>query len=99
MGVGATGTAAQLQAQQAGLSQQALRGAGSLEQARMTQQLQGTGLAQNIAQAGFASEMAGREQQLREFGLGAQEAARLAQQQAQQESALASLYGQQFGME
>jgi len=99
MGIGATGTAAQLQAQQAGLSQEALRGAGSLEQARMAQQLQGTGLAQDIAQAGFASEMAGREQQLREFGLGAQEAARLAQQQAQQESALASLYGQQFGME
>lgn len=99
MGVGATGTAAQLQAQQAGLSQEALRGAGSLEQARMAQQLQGTGLAQDIAQAGFATQMAGREQQLREFGLGAQEAARLAQQQAQQEAALASLYGQQFGME
>jgi hypothetical protein len=99
MGVGATGTAAQLQAQQAGLSQEALRGAGSLEQARMAQQLQGTGLAQDIAQAGFATQMAGREQQLREFGVGAQEAARLAQQQAQQEAALASLYGQQFGME
>jgi hypothetical protein len=99
MGVGATGTAAQLQAQQAGLSQEALRGAGSLEQARMAQQLQGTGLAQDIAQSGFATQMAGREQQLREFGVGAQEAARLAQQQAQQESALASLYGQQFGME
>ena len=117
MGVGATGTAAGLQAQQAGLSQQALQaagglagqragqaqqaltGAGSLEQARMGQQLQGTGLAQNIAQAGFASEMAGREQQLREFGVGAQEAARFAQQQAQQDSALASLYGQQAGLE
>ena len=99
MGIGATGTAAQLQAQQAGLSQEALRGAGSLEQARMAQQLQGTGLAQDIAQAGFATQMAGREQQLREFGLGAQEAARLAQQQAQQQAALASLYGQQAGME
>ena len=99
MGVGATGTAAQLGAQQAGLSQQALRGAGSLEQARMGQQLQGTGLAQNIAQAGFASEMAGREQQLREFGVGAQEAARFAGQQAQQDAALASLFGQQAGLE
>ena len=43
--------------------------------------------------------MAGREQQLREFGVGAQEAARFAQQQSQQDSALASLYGQQAGME
>ena len=99
MGVGATGTAAQLGAQQAGQAQQALRGAGSLEQARMGQQLQGTGLAQNIAQAGFASEMAGREQQLREFGVGAQEAARFAGQQAQQDAALASLFGQQAGLE
>jgi hypothetical protein len=117
MGMGATGTAAGLQAQQAGLQQQALQaagglagqrtgqaqqaltGAGSLEQARMAQQLQGTGLAQNIAQAGFASEMAGREQQLREFGVGAQEAARFAQQQFQQDAALAGLYGQQAGME
>ena len=117
MGAGATGTAAGLQAQQAGLQQQALQaagglagqrtgqaqqaltGAGSLGQARMAQQLQGTGLAQNIAQAGFASEMAGREQQLREFGIGAQEAARFAQQQAQQDAALAGLYGQQAGME
>ena len=65
----------------------------------MGQQLQGTGLAQNIAQAGFASEMAGREQQLREFGVGAQEAARFAGQQAQQDAALASLFGQQAGLE
>jgi len=85
--------------QRVGQAQQALTGAGSLEQARMGQQLQGTGLAQNIAQAGFASEMAGREQQLREFGVGAQEAARFAQQQAQQDAALAGLYGQQAGME
>ena len=117
MGVGATGTAAQLQAQQAGLQQEALRaagglagqrtgqaqqaltGAGALEQGRMAQQLQGTGLAQDIAQAGFASEMAGREQQLREFGVGAQEAARFAGQQAQQDAALASLFGQQAGVE
>jgi len=88
-----------LAGQRTGQAQQALTGAGSLEQARMGQQLQGTGLAQNIAQAGFASEMAGREQQLREFGIGSQEAARFAQQQAQQDSALASLYGQQAGME
>ena len=88
-----------LAGQRTGQAQQALTGAGSLEQARMAQQLQGTGLAQNIAQAGFASEMAGREQQLREFGVGAQEAARFAQQQAQQEAALAGLYGQQAGME
>lgn len=88
-----------LAGQRTGQAQQALTGAGSLEQARMAQQLQGTGLAQNIAQAGFASEMAGREQQLREFGVGAQEAARFAQQQAQQDAALAGLYGQQAGME
>jgi len=88
-----------LAGQRVGQAQQALTGAGALEQARIAQQLQGTGLAQDIAQAGFATQMAGREQQLREFGLGAQEAARLAQQQAQQESALASLYGQQAGME
>ena len=99
MGMGATGTAAGLQAQQAGLQQQALQAAGGIEQSRMGQQLQGTGLAQNIAQAGFATDMAGREQQLREFGIGSQEAARFAQQQAQQGSALASLYGQQAGME
>ena len=88
-----------LAGQRTGQAQQALTGAGGLEQARMAQQLQGTGLAQNIAQAGFASEMAGREQQLREFGVGAQEAARFAQQQAQQDAALAGLYGQQAGME
>ena len=88
-----------LAGQRTGQAQQALTGAGGLEQSRMAQQLQGTGLAQNIAQAGFASEMAGREQQLREFGVGAQEAARFAQQQSQQDSALASLYGQQAGME
>lgn len=88
-----------LAGQRTGQEQQALTGAGALEQARMAQQLQGTGLAQDIAQAGFATQMAGREQQLREFGVGAQEAARLAQQQAQQEATLASLYGQQFGME
>lgn len=98
MGVGATGTAAQLGAQQAGLSQQALQGAGSLEQARMGQQLQGTGLAQDIAQAGFATDMAGREQQLREFGVGAQEAARFAQQQAQQDTMRGQLIGQQAGL-
>ena len=116
MGVGATGTAAQLQAQQAGLQQQALQAAGGLagqrtgqaqqalgaagglEQARLAQQLQGTGLAQNIAQAGFASEMAGREQQLREFGVGAQEAARFAQQQAQQDAMRAQVIGQQAGL-
>jgi len=98
MGMGATGTAAGLQAQQAGLSQQALQGAGSLEQARMGQQLQGTGLAQNIAQAGFASDMAGREQQLREFGVGAQEAARFAQQQAQQDAMRGQIIGQQAGL-
>ena len=117
MGVGATGAAGQLRAQQAGLQQEAMRAAGalagqrtgqaqqalgaagSLERARLAQQLQGTGLAQNIAQAGFASEMAGREQQLREFGVGAQEAARFAGQQAQQDAALASLFGQQAGLE
>jgi hypothetical protein len=88
-----------LAGQRTGQAQQALTGAGGLEQARMAQQLQGTGLAQSIAQAGFASEMAGREQQLREFGVGAQEAARFAQQQAQQDAALAGLYGQQAGME
>jgi hypothetical protein len=98
MGVGATGTAAGLQAQQAGLQQQALQAAGGLEQARMGQQLQGTGLAQNIAQAGFASEMAGREQQLRELGVGAQEAARFAQQQAQQDAMRAQVIGQQAGL-
>ena len=116
MGVGATGTAAQLQAQQAGLQQQALQAAGGLagqrtgqaqqalgaagglEQARLAQQLQGTGLAQNIAQAGFASEMAGREHQLREFGVGAQEAARFAQQQAQQDAMRAQVIGQQAGL-
>ena len=98
MGVGAAGTAAGLQAQQAGLQQQALQAAGGLEQARMGQQLQGTGLAQNIAQAGFASDMAGREQQLREFGVGAQEAARFAQQQAQQDAMRAQVIGQQAGL-
>lgn len=98
MGVGATGTAAGLQAQQAGLQQQALQAAGGLEQARMGQQLQGTGLAQNIAQAGFASGMAGREQQLRELGVGAQEAARFAQQQAQQDAMRAQVIGQQAGL-
>ena len=98
MGVGATGTAAGLQAQQAGLQQQALGAAGSLERARLAQQLQGTGLAQDIAQAGFASEMAGRQQQLREFGVGAQEAARFAQQQAQQDAMRAQVIGQQAGL-
>lgn len=116
MGVGATQTAGQLRAQQAGLQQQALQaagglagqrtgqaqqaltGAGALEQARMAQQLQGTGLAQDIAQAGFASEMAGRQQQLREFGVGAQEAARFAQQQAQQDAMRAQVIGQQAGL-
>jgi hypothetical protein len=88
-----------LAGQRTGQALQGLTGAGSLEQARRAQQLQGTGLAQNIAQSGFTSELAGREQQLREFGAGAQEAGRYAQQQAQQQSALAGLYGQQAGME
>lgn len=116
MGVGAAGTAAGLQAQQAGLQQQALQAAGgmagqragqaqqalgaagSLEQSRLSQQLQGTGLAQNIAQAGFASDMAGREQQLRELGMGSQEAARFAQQQAQQDAMQGQIIGQQAGL-
>lgn len=84
--------------QRAGQAQQALTGAGSLEQARMGQQLQGTGLAQNIAQAGFASDMAGREQQLQELGMGAQEAARFAQQQAQQDAMQGQIIGQQAGL-
>ena len=88
-----------LAGQRTGQALQGLTGAGSLEQARRAQQLQGTGLAQNIAHSGFTSELAGREQQLREFGAGAQEAGRYAQQQAQQQSALAGLYGQQAGME
>ena len=42
--------------------------------------------------------MAGREQQLREFGVGAQEAARFAQQQAQQDTMRGQLIGQQAGL-
>jgi len=84
--------------QRAGQAQQALGAAGSLEQSRLSQQLQGTGLAQNIAQAGFASDMAGREQQLRELGMGAQEAARFAQQQAQQDAMQGQIIGQQAGL-
>ena len=84
--------------QRAGQAQQALGAAGSLEQSRLSQQLQGTGLAQNIAQAGFASDMAGREQQLRELGIGSQEAARFAQQQAQQDAMQGQIIGQQAGL-
>ena len=84
--------------QRAGQAQQALGAAGSLEQSRLSQQLQGTGLAQNIAQAGFASDMAGREQQLRELGIGSQEAARFAQQQAQQNAMQGQIIGQQAGL-
>jgi hypothetical protein len=87
-----------LAGQRTGQAQQALGAAGSLEQSRLSQQLQGTGLAQNIAQAGFASDMAGREQQLRELGMGAQEAARFAQQQAQQDAMQGQIIGQQAGL-